>query len=138
MANKCAFISFSYVSNFSFILLNFRFKLYVSLNHISVYWPVSLIMKVFQPLVTSFRLYFIIQTLHIYILVTSMIHVHYDWTASPTQNLCHLDLLSKKIMSLCCLYIYSIYLNHIILILIWEYTISFVNYLLINLCLVMA
>ena len=51
----CLF-SYSYIY-ISLILLDFKFKLYSSLNHISGSWLVSLILKFAHFLVTSFRLF---------------------------------------------------------------------------------
>ena len=58
MLNKRAFVSYSSFSYFSLVLLNFRFKLYSSLGHMSGSWLVYLIIHVFHLLVNPFRPYF--------------------------------------------------------------------------------
>ena len=52
MSNTRAFVSYSYFLYFSLISLNFRFKLYSLLNHMSGSWLVSFILYVFHLFVT--------------------------------------------------------------------------------------
>ena len=55
-SNTCDLSSSSSFSYFALIFLNLRFKLYSSLNQMSGYKLVSLILKLFHLLVTSFKL----------------------------------------------------------------------------------
>ena len=53
----CAVSSYSYFSYFALILQNLRFKLYSSLNQMSGYKILPLILQLFHPSVTSFKIY---------------------------------------------------------------------------------
>ena len=84
------FLSSSYFSYYSLILLNFIFKLYSPLNHISRSWLVSFILNLFHLFLTSFNFCVVIPTLHICQWVPSNFHIHYHCTASLAQTLCSL------------------------------------------------
>ena len=120
----------------SLILFNLGFKFYSSLNHMSGYLLVSLILYLFHMLVTLFRIFFFL-TLHIYLLVSSVLHVHSHCTAFPNQKVCHLVWLSRNPMPWCCIHISSVDIFHL-LPLFFKIFQFFVNYLNIPLCLAIA